>query len=237
LDTKAIADTAKRQACAAQSFAVSAASINSGIGEAVRKLNAQAEASKKLADQALVQAGASKSLAQNAVDTLGNSKQSFRDEQRAWVGVQGIADSKGFTEKEVWQITVVFFNSGRTPAHNVQVSGMYTTLSVPLSGPSRQQIAQLVFRPAQSIAPQGYYRESMGNVVGAEGSSTSQISGQQILASQYAQIKNKQLFLYYYGLLKYEDTSGKPHETQFCILLADPDTKAAGMCDSFNDLN
>jgi hypothetical protein len=64
-----------------------------------------------------------------------------------------------------------------------------------------------------------------------------EILGQQTLVSQYTQIKNKQLFLYYYGLLKYEDNSGKPHETQFCILLANPDTKEAGMCDSFNDLN
>jgi hypothetical protein len=129
----------------------------------------QADQTKTIADQAIVQANTNKQLAQNAVDSLANSKQSFRAEQRAWVGVQGTSDSKGFTEKDVWQITVVFFNSGRTPARNVQTSGMYTTSPIPLSGPSPQQVAQLTFRPAQSIAPQGFYRESIGNVIGAEG--------------------------------------------------------------------
>jgi hypothetical protein len=51
-----------------------------------------------------------------------------------------------------------------------------------------------------------------------------------------SQIKSRQLFLYYYGLLKYGDIAGNPHESQFCILLANPDTKEAGICDSFNDL-
>jgi hypothetical protein len=173
----------------------------------------------------------------NTKQTISNTQTAFRAEQRAWVGVQGVANSKGFTETEVWQITIVFFNSGRTPARNVQASGMYVTSRTPLLGPSTQQVAQLVFRPVQSIAPQRFYRENIGNPVDAEGVSVNETTGQKILTSQYTQIKNKQLFLYYYGLLKYEDNSGKPHESQFCVLLADPSTKEAGMCDSFNDLN
>lgn len=159
----------------------------------------RAEQTKTIADQAVVQANANKKLAQNAVDTLANNKQSFRDEQRARIGVQGTSDIKGFTETEPWRVTVVFFNSGRTPARNVQSSSaMYTTSPVPLSGPSFQQVAMLVFRPVQSIAPQGYYREIIGSLVGAETNTADQMSGQQILISQYTQIKNKQLFLYYY---------------------------------------
>lgn len=223
VDTHALAGAAKTQADRTKNLA--------------DRMKDQADGTKTIADQAVVQANANKKLADNAVDTLANTKQSFRNEQRAWVGVQGTADSKGFTETEPWQITVVFFNSGRTPARNVQSSGMYTTSPAPLSGPSPEQIARLTFRPAQSIAPQGYYREVFGIAAGAEGATSSQLSGQQILISQYTQIKNKQLFLYYFGLLKYEDIIGKPHKTQFCILLSNPDTKEAGMCDSFNDLN
>jgi len=73
--------------------------------------------------------------------------------------------------------------------------------------------------------------------VGAQGATSSQISGQQILISQYMQIKSKNLFLYYFGVLKYDDASGNSHETQFCIYLSNPDTKESGICDSFNDLN
>jgi hypothetical protein len=196
----------------------------------------QADRTKTIAEQATVQADANKRLAQNAVDALGNTKQSFRDERRAWVGVQGLSDSKGFSATEPWKITVIFFNSGRTPAKNVQASGMYITSPISVSGPAPQQVSQLTFRPVQSVAPQGFYREAMGATPGAQGASSIEIQGQNVLVSQYLKIKNKELFLYYFGLLKYDDIDGKSRETQFCVLLADPDTREAGMCDSFNDL-
>jgi hypothetical protein len=236
-DTHNLALAAVNQATWTQRLAESTGTQSDRTRDLADRMKDQADRTKTIAEQAIVQANANQKLAQNAIDTLANSKQSFRDEQRAWIGVQGVADSKGFTEKEPWQITVVFFNSGRTPARNVQVSGMFVTSPVPISGPSPQQVSQLVFRPAQSIAPQGFYRESMAKEVGAEGSRPYEISGQQTLVSQYTQIKNRQLFLYYYGLLKYEGVPGETNETQFCILLADPDTKEPGMCDTFNDLN
>jgi len=49
-------------------------------------------------------------------------------------------------------------------------------------------------------------------------------------------IKNKSLFLYYFGILKYDDIFGGHWETQYCVYLADPDTKELGFCDAFNDL-
>jgi hypothetical protein len=236
-DTHKLAVAAGNQATWTQNLATNMQTQADRTKDLADRMKDQADRTKTIADQAVIQAGANKTLAKNAVDTLSNTKQSFRDEQRAWIGVQGTSDIKGFTNKEPWKVTVVFFNSGRTPAHDVQSSGMYITSPVPLSGPSSQQIALLTFRPAQSIAPQGYYRESFGIEPGAEAATSSQITGQQALISQYTQIKNKQLFLYYYGILKYEDIFGKPHETQFCIYLSNPDTKEAGVCDSFNDLN
>lgn len=236
-DTHSLAISAGDQASRMQDFANRMKDQADQTKDLADRMKKQADETKIIAAQAVIQANANQKLAQNAVDTLANAKKSFRDEQRAWVGVQGTADSRGFTDKEPWQITVVFFNSGRTPAQNVQTSGMYTTSPVPLSGPTPQQIAMLQFQPAQSIAPQGFYRESVGEAIGAEGTSANQISGMQTLVSEYTQIKSKTLFLYYYGLVKYEDVSGKSHETQYCILLANPDTKQAGICDSFNDLN
>ena len=77
----------------------------------------------------------------------------------------------------------------------------------------------------------------MGSDVAAEISTDLQKQGQQVLLSQYKLIKEKKLFLYYYGLLKYEDGFGKQRETEYCIMLADPDSKKVGFCDAFNDLN
>lgn len=218
-------------------LAVSAGNQADRTKDLADRMKEQAEGTKIIADQAVVQADANKRLAQNAVDSLINAKQSFRDEQRAWVGVQGTADSKGFTETEPWKVTIVFFNSGRTPARDVHVSGMYITSPTPLAGPSSQQVAMLKFSPGHSIAPQGYYRQNIGNGVSAEGSRPEQIFGVNVLVSQFSQIKSKQLFLYYYGILSYEDNSDHSHQTQYCVYLANPDTKESGMCDSFNDLD
>ncbi len=168
---------------------------------------------------------------------LVNQLTEMRDEQRAWVGVQETAAFGGFTETEPWKVTVVFVNSGRTPARNVQSSVMFSTSPVPISGPSPESIKQLQFRPAQSIAPQENYRQALGNDVSAQSSTQFQRQGQQTLISQYPLIKNKQLFLYYFGILKYDDAFGRHRETQFCIFLANLETKEAGFCDAFNDLN
>lgn len=224
IDTHALAEAAgdaanaaSDQTDAAQQFSDTAEDINSGISDAVSQLEAAAN---------------------NTRTTIKNAEKSFQEEQRAWVGVLAIADIGGLTETDPWKVTAVFFNGGRTPARNVQISVLFVTSPIPISGPSKEQIAQLTFRPAQSIAPQGTYRAAIGSDFAADASTTkAQRSGLKTAVSQYELIKNKQLFLYYFGILKYDDSSGKHRETQYCIFLANPDTKQAAICDSFNDLN
>jgi hypothetical protein len=172
----------------------------------------------------------------NTRTTIQNAQAAFRQDQRAWVGVREV-ESKEFAEGSIWKVTVHFVNSGKSPARNVQISAMFITSDVPLRGPSEEHVKSLVFRPAQSIAPGGSYHEQIGQEIPAEPSTTSQKRGMQTLVSQYQAIKNKQLLLYYFGILKYDDVSGQHRETQYCILLANPDTKEAGFCDSFNDLH
>jgi hypothetical protein len=172
----------------------------------------------------------------NTKRTIRNAEIAFQAEQRAWVGFQSVSSS-GFTETEPLKIEIAFFNSGRTPARNVQSSGLFTVSETPISGPSPEQIKLLVYQPAQSIPPQGTYRLNLGSDFLGEAKTELQIHGQQILVSQYHSIKNKTLILYYYGIVKYDDASGKHRETQYCIYLANPDTKQVGTCDAFNDLN
>jgi hypothetical protein len=57
------------------------------------------------------------------------------------------------------------------------------------------------------------------------------------LISQFPLIQQGKLFLYYFGMLRYDDNVGKRHTTQFCIYLADPATKALGFCNRFNDMD
>ncbi len=210
------ASAASDQADAAQQFSDTTDDINKGISSAGKQLEASAN---------------------NTRTTIRNAQTQFQDEQRAWVGVEGTSPSEGFTETEPWKVTVIFFNSGRTPARNVQLSMMFISSMFPLSGPTKEQIAQLAFRPSQSIAPQGHYRASLSTDFAPESKTESQQQGQQVLISQYKLIKDKLRFLYYFGILKYDDVFGNHRETQYCIFLADPNTKAVGVCDGFNDLN
>jgi len=226
-DTRTLAQAAKTQAEKTSTMSDSAEKIR----QAAEHLVAQEQ---RIADNSQQAMDASNRQSKAALDaTIANAKR----DQRAWVGVMATSPSEGFTETAPWKVTVVFFNSGRTPARNVESSGMFTTSPVPIPRPTPEQIKQLIFRPAQSIAPQGSYREVLGIDYPAEVSTAAQKQGQQMLLSQYAMIKSKQLFLYYFGILKYEDSFGNHRETQFCIFLANPDTKEVGFCDAFNDLN
>jgi hypothetical protein len=227
----------KRQAEDTHNLAVATGTQADRTKDLADRMKDQSDQTKIIANQAVVQANANRRLAQNAADTLLNTQASFRDEQRAWIGVAGIADAKGFTETDPWQVTVIFFNSGRTPARNAQISGLYITSPIPLTGPPQDLTKSLIFGPIQSIAPQGYYRETIGIEFAGEITTDFQRTGSQVLVSQYSRIKSKQLFLYYYGVLKYDDAFGKPHQTQYCIFLANPNTKEAGICDAFNDLD
>jgi hypothetical protein len=61
--------------------------------------------------------------------------------------------------------------------------------------------------------------------------------GNTALAAKFQDIKARKTFVYYFGILKYDDIFGKHRTTQYCIFLANPDTKETGFCDAFNDLD
>lgn len=104
LDTKAIADAAQQQVCAANRFANSADKINVGIGQAVAKLQSQAE---KM-DTARVSAEKDSTKALQA--TISN----FHEQQRAWVSITEIRKVDEY-------YTVSYANYGQSPAVNVHV--------------------------------------------------------------------------------------------------------------------
>jgi hypothetical protein len=114
---------------------------------------------------------------------------------------------------------------------------MFKVSPVPIASPSPDEIAKLVFRPAQSIAPQGRYNMVLGQPIAGEPYTPEQLKGAQTLNSYFQDIKTKKVILYLYGILRYDDVSGQQRETQFCVFLADPDKKLMGFCDGFNEMN
>jgi hypothetical protein len=160
-----------------------------------------------------------------------------RLDQRAWIGVLDPMPGD-FSEATGFPVTVVFFNSGRTPASNVQSAAGFKISPSAISGPSPEDINQLTFRPGQSIAPQGRFSEALRVILPSGDISTpGERKGLQDVISRFQLIKAKKVVLYIYGILKYDDAFGKHRTTNFCIFMADPDTKRFGFCDNFNDLN
>jgi hypothetical protein len=105
----------KDNAAAAQSFAASAQKINEGIGDAVIKLQAQADAMET----------ARRSTDTGAQNALQAAIDNFHQEQRAWVGIDIIPapiDPKAGGIINQASVTVVAHNSGRTPALGVNIS-------------------------------------------------------------------------------------------------------------------
>jgi hypothetical protein len=186
-----------------------------------------------------------KTLAQSQAATNASNAQSekvlnaniaaARLDQRAWVGVME-ATGQDFSVTNGLVATITFINSGRTPARKVQVGAGFFTSSRPVPGPP-SNIQTLEFRPAQSIGPQQKYHEVLGTFASGEPYTETQLRGEKALISRLPAIKSKELILYYYGVLKYEDIFGNSRQTQFCLFLANPDTKQLGFCDSFNDMN
>lgn len=172
---------------------------------------------------------------QKLIQAAQTQAEAAKNEPRAWVGVLGV-DVTSFNVQTGLIATIVFFNSGRTPARNVEVSLGYVVTPTAITGPNPDQIKELQFRPAQSIAPQGRYNLYVANIAG-ENVSAVQIAGFQRLAPYLPSIRDKKMVLYYFGILKYDDNLGSHRETQYCIFLADPKTKQTGFCDGFNDLN
>jgi hypothetical protein len=105
-DTTRIADAAQKQACAAnrsadaaQQFADTAALISGGIGDAVKKLEAQAK---------------------NSAAAIKATQDAMRQDQRAWVVLRGVGGRPELDKP--WTIQVVFTNTGKTPAKRVLTS-------------------------------------------------------------------------------------------------------------------
>ena len=108
---------------------------------------------------------------------------------------------------------------------------------VPLTSIPDIDVQKLTFTPSQAVAPQATMILFAGYEAAAEAGNTQLFGEVQALNVWYKPIKDKKVFIYYFGLIKYNDIFGEPHTTEYCIYLANPDTNAIGNCDFFNELD
>jgi hypothetical protein len=240
-DTATIANAANQQACAArriaeasirnasaaEGFATSAGLINTGIGNAVVKLEAQVRAVEE----------SRKSSEAASTKSLNNSIEASRLDERAWMGVSEVLVSDSSKERG-FPAAVVFVNSGKTAANNAETAAGYHYSATPVYGPSQSEIKNLIFHPVQSTAPQAKFNDVVGYLPATgDTSSPHDLAGNVDIQSHFNEISEGRLTLYYYGTLRYDDVFGRRRTTNFCIYLADAKRKIGAFCRDFNDLN
>jgi hypothetical protein len=176
---------------------------------------------------------------QNFERSLRDTQQSFRNDQRAWIGRRETKVTQ-FDKGRPFTVGLEFFNSGKTPAQHITTNMKLKLSRTPISGPTQTEIMQIEkekFRAHAGIAPQGTVTYTMGIPPVGGTPSSEEVGAVGKLAADFEDIKAKKLIVYTWGELRYDDVSGKHHVTQFCVFLADPIGEVLANCNSFNDLN
>ena len=165
-------------------------------------------------------AKASEKSATTAAGSVTASQQSFRDDQRAWVGLENFSLTSFEQGKIV--ITVNVINSGKTPAQDLFSTNKMTVLPVRVSA-AEPVMLPIEWAPGPALPPQGRYQVTLSAPGG--------------ISIHYQSIKDGSKFLYLLGELKYDDVYGQGRSTKFCVTLTDPETKQLSFCNFFNGMN
>jgi hypothetical protein len=225
-DTRALVDASRKQACAAsksakaaRDFADTAALINSGIGDAVKKLAAQAKASQKSAD-------AAKSAADTARDAL------ILD-QRPWIGIAK-TPSAGEIEKypdSFVRIKFRFENFGKSPAINIAFSGAVVASPIhpKIKGNSFKQ--NTFTRTLGNCMNNPYQFGNDGLLLPTQYLDETAIGGIDPRDVAAAEEPGGKMWLYATGCFDYDDMVGGPHHQLLFCFFYDPQAKAFGLCD------
>jgi hypothetical protein len=171
-------------------------------------------------------ADAAESAAGTASNALKFTQDSFRDEQRAWVGVP---DLQIVSLPSPTTIDAFLHNSGRTPALHVHRASAYMLRDHIVDGPGPEDIAMIEKKILTSgeiaIAPE-------------EKAALESSDGDNYVFNKWAKIQSGTEFVYIYGIIRYADVANRTHKTTFCYFLRHP-TKPLqlGACEAFNNMD
>jgi hypothetical protein len=158
-----------------------------------------------------------------AKDALDAAIAQYKLDERAWIGI-GSFRSVQFGKGQSWKVDVDIFNSGKTPALQLeQASEFGVELGFPVKNVPTDWFASMQFTPAEAIPPQGRY------TIHAE-------IPEQVISQVYDAVKSKDRTIYIYGGIRYKDISGGDGYTEYCFLMSDPDKSDLAFCNSHNEM-
>jgi hypothetical protein len=136
--------------------------------------------------------------------------------ERAWVMLTKVQSSPNLV-KLVFLVISEFVNSGRTPSSELQMS---QDLKVVPGGLNVEPV---------------YFPFGVGSSKGslAAGEYCQLPNSIQLSPQEFAQVMNGAAIFYVYGIAKYKDVFGLPHETKWCLEFS-PASKEFTYCSRFN---
>jgi hypothetical protein len=221
-----IADASLRNATAAEKFSGSADKISEETTRAVGELKRAANGSET----------AMRENSRNAQSALNTSIEASRLDQRAWFGIYDfeILQFDPNDQTKPLRFQIVFMNTGKTPARQINAQGLFQMYAAKFEGPSE----------ADWNAFLGYFTAAKERYSAAPNAKRKMIVDvsatpltNNFIINNYTAIKNRTGFLYYFGQATYADIDNRPHTTKFCLFLADLDTKQLAYCGKGNDMD
>jgi hypothetical protein len=206
-DTHTLVQAADTQAKKMTSMSEAADKIRKASEDMVAQDKLIAENAKK----ALEASNTQSSQALNA--TIAN----FQQDQRAWVVAKGIGGQPKLDQP--WTIEVQFTNTGRTPAKNAEFSCNTTPL---------KSEDDLTFKPVPFGRPTLVAPQDQSSCV-LEPMTIPKVT-QQVLDF----LQRRDLTVFVYGSVIYEDVFGKHHWLKFCRAMS-PDGSRWENCSKYND--
>jgi len=167
------------------------------------------------------EARATEQIAHNAEKSLNATQDSFRLDQRAWVGAIEAMSPQHLAVGQKATLGWLITNSGKTPAPNVS-----------------DKIASWAFLTEQPFYPVWSPLTSAPSVTVIQpGMKVSMWTPPQLRENAEANInrlKNRDEILYVYGEVAYDDIFHQRHCTHFCGYVA-PDLTTINSCGTYND--
>lgn len=182
---------------------------------------------------------ANKESADAALKSIEIAQNSFRDDQRAWVGVSGKPELIKFSP-DAFDLKINFLNTGKTPALRIKTISSFMTEWPFVPGVPKKQWEEIISKTKAEQPPNPTF-PAWEHVLAPQGLNDyhySEEGAQYDVRKHYNAVKVPTEIIYFYGALTYYDIYGRgPYLTTWCVYISRHETMGLGYCPEGNTMN
>jgi hypothetical protein len=177
-------------------------------------------------------ADAAQSAATTAANALSDTRLSYLDDHRAWIGI-ALGQIEQFAPNNLaipFKVTIQLHNSGKTPALDLQAGARFGFANrvvdgMPESFFNAVEAELRTTKGRMAVAPDFNTEASIDDGKDSE------------VRSKYRSILSGTQYVYVYGVVLYWDTGKREHRTRYCLYIPDLKSKKLVSCQKGNEIN